>query len=198
NASGGRAAPSRWSVGVSRRPSRFPGGDAAMIDGFARQGVDPVPSTARRLGAWDFAVLWGDLGIGLLVLLTGSFLVPGLSLGQALAATVVGSAIGVALLALTAVVGSQTGAPTMVCLRPALGTRGSYLPTVLNVVQLLGWTVFELVIMGHAANSLSRRALGLDAYWLWLLVFALVVLGLGVWGPLAVVREWLGKVGVWV
>jgi nucleobase:cation symporter-1, NCS1 family len=169
-----------------------------MIDGLARLGVDPVPPTARRLGAWDFAVLWGDLGIGLLVLLSGSFLVPGLSLGQALAAIVVGSVIGVALLALTAIVGAQTGTPTMVCLRPALGARGSYLATALNVVQLLGWTVFELVIMGHAANSLSRRAFGLDLYWLWLLVFALVVLGLGVWGPLAVVREWLGKVAVWV
>jgi nucleobase:cation symporter-1, NCS1 family len=109
-----------------------------MIDGLARLGVDPVPPTARRLGAWDFAVLWGDLGIGLLVLLSGSFLVPGLSLGQALAAIVVGSVIGVALLALTAIVGAQTGTPTMVCLRPALGARGSYLATALNVVQLLG------------------------------------------------------------
>ncbi len=161
-------------------------------------GIEPVPAVARRLGAWDFAVLWGDLGIGLLVLLAGSFLVPALSLGQALGAIALGSAIGVLLLAAAGIVGSQTGVPTMVCLRPALGVRGSYAPTALNVVQLLGWTVFELVIMGHAANVVSRRLLGLDAYWLWLLVFAAVVLGLGVWGPLAVVRQWLAKFAVWV
>ncbi len=74
-----------------------------------------------ELGAWGFAVLWGDLGIGLLVLLAGSFLVPALSLPQALGAIVVGSVIGVTLLGLTGIVGSQTGLPTMVCLRPALG-----------------------------------------------------------------------------
>src|SRR5438093_8661192 len=168
------------------------------MEGFASQGIEPVPSEARRLQFWDFVVLWGDLGIGLLVLLAGSFLVPALSLGQALVATLVGSVIGVLLLALTAVVGAQTGTPTMVCLRPALGLRGSYVPTALNVVQLLGWTVFELVIMGHAANSLARRGLGLDAYWLWVALFGLVVVGMGVWGPLAVVRQWLAKFAVWV
>jgi len=168
------------------------------MDSFASHGIEPVPPEARRLSFWDFAVLWGDLGVGLLVLLAGSFLVPALSLGQALAAIVVGSVIGVLLLALTAVIGSQTGAPTMVCLRPALGLRGSYAPTALNVIQLLGWTVFELVIMGHAANSVSGRAFGFKAYWLWLTLFALVVVGMGIWGPLAVVRRWLAKFAVWV
>ena len=93
------------------------------------QGLEPVTPEARQLGAWGFAVLWGDLGIGLLVLLAGSFLVPALSLPQALGAIVVGSVIGVTLLGLTGVVGSQTGLPTMVCLRPALGRGGSYVAT---------------------------------------------------------------------
>ncbi len=168
------------------------------MEGFEQWGITPVPEDRRRLGFWDFVVLWGDLGIGLLVLLAGSFLVPALGLPQALAATAVGSLIGVALLALTGLIGSQTGAPTMVCLRPALGVRGSYAPTVLNVIQLLGWTVFELVIMGHAANAVSRRVFGFDAYWFWLLLFAAVVAGMGVWGPLGVIRQWLGKFAVWV
>ena len=90
----------------------------------------------RQLTGWGFAVLWGDLGVGLLVLLAGSFLVPALSLGAALGAIVVGSAIGVALLAVTGLIGSRTGLPTMVCLRPALGLRGSYAATLLNVVLL--------------------------------------------------------------
>jgi len=168
------------------------------MEDMGQWGIDPVPSSARRLSFWDFTVLWGDLGIGLLVLLAGSFLVPALSLGQALAAIALGSVIGVALLASAGIIGSQTGAPTMVCLRPALGLRGSYAPTALNVVQLLGWTVFELVIMGHAANVVSRRLLGFDAYWLWCAIFGAVVLGFGVWGPLGVVHQWLAKFAVWV
>jgi putative hydroxymethylpyrimidine transporter CytX len=168
------------------------------MENMAQWGIEPVPPPARRLGARDFAVLWGDLGIGLLVLLAGSFLVPALSFPEALLAIGVGSVIGVTLLAATAAIGAQAGVPTMVCLRPALGLQGSYAPTALNVVQLLGWTVFELVIMGHAANAVSRRLLGLDAYALWLAVFGAIVIGLGVWGPLAVVRQWLAKFAVWV
>jgi NCS1 family nucleobase:cation symporter-1 len=78
------------------------------------QRLEPVAAESRRLGAWGFFVLWGDLGIGLLVLLAGSFLVPALSLPQALGAILLGSVIGVTLLGLTGIVGSQTGLPTMV------------------------------------------------------------------------------------
>ena len=84
------------------------------MDTRATHGIDPVPASARRLGAWDLAVLWGDLGIGLLVLLTGSFLVPALSLGQAFLAILVGSVIGVTLLGRAAAIGAQAGTPTLV------------------------------------------------------------------------------------
>src|SRR5262249_35828335 len=90
--------------------------EGAMATNVATgQGLEPIAREGRQLGARGFAVLWGDLGIGLLVLLAGSFLVPALSLPQALGAIVVGSVIGVVLLGLTGLVGSQTGLPTMVC-----------------------------------------------------------------------------------
>ena len=41
-------------------------------------GIEPVPQHARTLSGLDFAILWGDLGVGLLVLVTGALLVPGL------------------------------------------------------------------------------------------------------------------------
>ncbi|MBI4240581.1 MAG: cytosine permease [Candidatus Rokubacteria bacterium] len=168
------------------------------MEPLGQWGIEPVPAEARRLGLWDYVVLWGDLGIGLLVLLAGSFLVPALSLSQALGAILLGSVIGVTLLALAGVPGSQTGVPTMVVLRPVLGIRGSYLPTVVNVLQLLGWTVFELVIMGHAANAVSKQLVGWDAYAFWVALWGVVVIGMAVWGPLAVVRQWLGRFAVWV
>jgi nucleobase:cation symporter-1, NCS1 family len=157
------------------------------------QGLEPVRREARQLGAWGFAVLWGDLGIGLLVLLAGSFLVPALSLPEALGAISVGSLVGVVLLGLTGIVGSQTGLPTMVCLRASVGRGGSYVATAFNVVQLIGWTVFELVIMGHAANAVVRGLTGWDAAWLWIVLFGAGVIALGLWGPVQVVREYLTK-----
>ena len=161
-------------------------------------GIEPVPRANRVLGFMDFLVLWGDLGIGLLVMLAGTFFVPGLGLGQALLAILVGSAAGCVLLALIGVVGSATGAPTMVLLRPVLGVRGSYAPTVLNVLQLIGWTIFEFVVMGVAASTIARRLFGTGSYLAWAAVFAAIVILMGVGGPIGMVRQWLEKFAVWI
>lgn len=169
-----------------------------MIVDVESRVIDPVPPEARALGFRDFVVLWGDLSVGLLVLLAGSLLVPALGLGQALTAIVVGSVVGAVLLALAGVPSSASGVPMMVALRGPLGVRGSWLPSVLNVVQLLGWTVFELVIMAHAANVATRSLVGRDVYASWLFVFAVVVTALGVWGPAAVVRKFLAKFALWL
>jgi nucleobase:cation symporter-1, NCS1 family len=69
-------------------------------------------------------------------------------------AVVVGTLLGTLLLAAAAVPGAQTGAPSMVLMRGLFGGRLSYWPTTVNVVQLLGWTVFELVVISTAAEQL--------------------------------------------
>ena len=161
-------------------------------------GIEAVPRDNRVLRFMDFLVLWGDLGIGLLVMLTGTFLVPGLGLGSALLAIVIGSAAGSLLLALVGAVGSSTGAPTMVLLRPVLGVRGSFAPTVLNVLQLIGWTIFEFVVMGVAASVIARTLFGTGSYVAWAAVFAAIVIVMGVGGPIGFVRQWLEKFAVWI
>jgi nucleobase:cation symporter-1, NCS1 family len=161
-------------------------------------GIEPVPERERKLGFLDFFVLWGSLGAGLLVMLAGTLLVPGLGLGAAFAAIVVGTLLGNLLLLVPAVVGSDHGVPTMVALRPTLGIRGSYLPSFVNVVQLVGWTAFELIIMATAASAVTERVLGVSLYGLWLPVLALLCTVLAIGGPLVVVRVWLEKFGIWL
>jgi putative hydroxymethylpyrimidine transporter CytX len=161
-------------------------------------GIDSVPQEHRIFGFLDYAVLWGNLGIGLLVMLAGTFLVPGLSLGRALLAILVGNALGCVLLALVGKIGSDTGLPTMVLLRPVLGRRGSYVPTALNVLQLLGWTVFEFIVMGVAADAIGKDLFGVSNYPVWTAVFAAIVILMGIGGPVGVVRQWLEKFAVWV
>ena len=76
--------------------------------------------------------------------------------------------------------------------------RGSYAPTVLNVVQLIGWTIFEFVVMGVAASVIARTVFGTGSYAAWAAVFAVIVIIMGVGGPIGVVRQWLEKFAVWV
>ncbi|MEX2612199.1 MAG: hypothetical protein WD380_01365 [Gaiellaceae bacterium] len=46
-------------------------------------GVDPVPERLRVLGTLDTGLLWGNLGVSLLVIVTAAALVPAPSLPDA-------------------------------------------------------------------------------------------------------------------
>jgi len=119
--------------------------------------ADPAPRSLRLV---DQLGLWGNLGVSLLTF-TGAIFVlvpiaePGMSLGAALCAVLVGTVLGALGIAAAAVPGAQTGAPSMVLLRGLFGTKPSYLPTVLNIVQLVGWTTFELVTIGTALHQIA-------------------------------------------
>ncbi len=163
-------------------------------------GVEPVPASLRVLRTFDLFVLWSSLGVGLLVLAAGALLVTlfGLTLWETILVSVIGSVAGSALLAGAAHHGSRAGVPTMVSLRPILGRVGSYAPTALNVVQLLGWTAFELVIMGEAAALLSRDALGPWTAAIFVPVWGAITAALALGGPLAVIRDWLERFAIWL
>jgi nucleobase:cation symporter-1, NCS1 family len=158
-------------------------------------GIEPVPERLRVLGAVDTLLLWTNLGISLLVLVSAAYF--DLSLKTALAATLVGGLIGNGMLAVAALIGADARVPTMVLQRAPLGRRGSYLATGLNVLQCLGWSIFELVVIATAANALAVRVFGFHAVWLWKLVFGAVALAMALLGPIGFVRRFVRKVGIW-
>jgi putative hydroxymethylpyrimidine transporter CytX len=116
---------------------------------------EPPP---KVLGWLDQIGLWGNLGVTLLAPVGAVFvLIPGasprLSFVAAGLAVVVGTLIGALMIGAAAVPGVQTDAPAMVLMRGLFGRRLSYFPTLINIVQLLGWTVFEIVVISSAAKQ---------------------------------------------
>ncbi len=168
-----------------------------MRDESTTWGIEPVPDRLRTLSAFDLGLLWGNLGVSLLVIVAGAILVPALSLPQALIAIVVGCVIGNAMVGTAGMIGAQAGVPGMALMRVPLGAHGSKLPTVINVVQCVGWTIFELIVIATAAAALSDELLGFEARWAWTLVFGAVALTLGLMGPVGVSRRILRRVTVW-
>src|SRR5437762_2324743 len=158
-------------------------------------GIEPVPERLRVLGTLDSFLLWTNLGISLLVLVAASYF--GLSLKQALLATAVGAVIGNSMLGVAALIGADARVPTMVLQRAPLGQRGSYLATGLNVLQCLGWSVFEITIIAFAAGALSQRLLGVHLVWAWKLCFGALGLVLALLGPIGFVRRFVRKIGIW-
>ena len=159
-------------------------------------GVTPVPERLRTLSASDLTLLWGNLGISLLVLVAGTYLA-GLGLPRALLATVVGAALGCALLGFSGYIGAARRLPGMVLMREPLGERGSYAPTILNVLQNLGWATFELIVIAAAANALADRVVGFRERWVWVLVFGAITLALALAGPISFVRRYVRRFAVW-
>jgi NCS1 family nucleobase:cation symporter-1 len=160
-------------------------------------GIEPVPQRLRVLGMLDTGLLWGNLGVSLLVIVAGAALVPALSLPNALVAVVVGCLVGNAMLGVAGAIGADARVPGMVLLRAPLGRRGSYLPTGINVLQGVGWSIFELLIIATAAAALSDELFGFRAQWLWTLVFGAIALALALMGPIGFVRRFVRKVAVW-
>jgi nucleobase:cation symporter-1, NCS1 family len=158
-------------------------------------GVERVPKRLRVLGVFDTFLLWTSFGISILVLVSAAYL--GLSLKQALLATVVGGLIGNAMLGLAGMIGADARVPAMVLQRAPLGQRGSYLATGLNIVQCLGWAVFELLIIATAASALSDRAFGFQALWLWKIVFGVLATVMALLGPITFVRRFVRKLAIW-
>jgi nucleobase:cation symporter-1, NCS1 family len=147
---------------------------------------DPQP---RTLGVFDHFALWGNLGVSLLGPAYAFYvLVPGadgrqLSLVAAFTAVVVGSVIGTLPVGLAALAGARSGSPAMVLLRGLFGTRLSYLPTVLNLLQCLGWGTFEIVVISTAAEQL----LPWKVRWAYILIAGLLTTTMAL-RPLGVVR----------
>ena len=158
-------------------------------------GIEPVPDRLRVLGLFDTTLLWLNLGVSLLVLVLPAYF--DLSLKDALAATLVGGLIGNGMLALAALIGADARVPTMVLQRAPLGQRGSYLATVLNVLQCLGWAVFELIVIATAAGLLADKLFGFEAVWAWKLLFGGVAAALALIGPIGFVRRFVRKFAIW-
>jgi nucleobase:cation symporter-1, NCS1 family len=158
-------------------------------------GIEPVPARLRVLGFVDTTLLWLNLGISLLVLVLPAYF--DLSLKDALAATLVGGLIGNSMLALAALIGADARVPSMVLQRAPLGRRGSYVATILNVAQCMGWAIFELIVIATAAGLLCDKLFGFEATWAWKLVFGAAAAALALMGPIGFVRRFVRKFAIW-
>ena len=162
-------------------------------------GIRPVPPGLRRFSGIDLAILWGDLAIGLLVLVTGALLVPSLGLPSAVVAIVVGTRDRVH----PARAGRRRRRAGGACRRWSCSglssaSAGRTSRRSRTSCSSSGWTAFEFWAMGRVANAVSIDLFGVDAYLAWLVVVAVGCTALALAGPIFAVRRWLERFGVWI
>ncbi len=149
--------------------------------------LDEAPP--QTLGVLDQGAFWANLGVSLLGFSGALFLLnplgdAPLTFTAALVAAVVGSLVGTAMVGLAAVPGAQTGRPAMVLLRGLFGARLSYVPTVLNIIQMLGWGAFELWVIAQGAQAIFGDAV---PYGAWVVAAGVITTALTI-RPLGAIR----------
>jgi NCS1 family nucleobase:cation symporter-1 len=141
-------------------------------------GIEPIVASERHGRTGTLFTLWLSANMGLPVWLVGALAVVfGLGFVDGVAAIIVGNIIGCALLALTASMGPAIGMPQLPFTRHSFGTRGAYLPALLNWVSSSGWYAVNSVV-----GSLAIARLTTLPFWISLLILTAAQMLLGVYG----------------
>ncbi len=147
--------------------------------------VKPIPLKDRKYSFLDVYNIWFGAGISIAEFWAGAVLIRplGLDFPTALLAIVIGHLIGNALLSAVGLMGFISGVPTMVLTRRPLGVKGSYLASLLNYLQLVGWTAVMLIVGALAMNEVFSATFGADLYYLWILALGAMVALWSLSGP---------------
>lgn len=139
----------------------------------------------KRTSIFENGMIWFGAGVSIAEILTGTYLAP-LGFGRGLAAIIVGHIIGCLMLFLAGVIGGKARKSAMETVKMSFGQKGSLLFSVLNVLQLVGWTAIMIYDGALAADGIMSTG-----RWIWCLIIgALIVL----WIMIGITN--LGKVNV--
>ena len=161
--------------------------------------LKPLTEADLVFGFRDHTALWLSMGVGLLVMQIGAYLVPALGAKEALVVIILGSVLGAGLLAWTAKIACDSGLSSAGLMHATYGSKFARLPVLLNIAQLIGWTTFEIVIMRDGTVAIARQSGGF-AGGLWPVVATLlwggVLLALLSGSMVTLVRKFIGRFGL--
>lgn len=170
-------------AGVRRWPLAF--------EELERATAGALAAPDRPLGALGHLALWANLESGLYLVVVGAWLVPALSIPQAVVATLIGAALGAALVAIAVRLGAIENRPAVVLHRAALGETGANLYGALAVFRHVAFGVVQLAIAAELAAAVMERQGLAGARPLWAAALGTLVLLMALAGPVTVVRRWL-------
>lgn len=143
-------------------------------------------SSKNNLSMLNFTTLWFGAAISVAEILAGELLAP-LGFKMGLLAILLGHLVGTTLLVLGGVIGTTERIPALVSTRISFGLYGSYGFSVLNVLQLLGWTAVMIIAGARSVNEITKTLWSFDHLTVWSLII----------GAFIMVWVWLGKDSGW-
>ena len=142
------------------------------------------------LRSFSLFALWFGAAISMAEIFTGGLLAP-LGFSDGLKAIFLGGFIGGVIMLLAGAIGAYSKLPAMMSTRISFGLYGSYLFSLLNIIQLIGWSAVMIISGGRAANELSVALFGFDNLYVWGIMITLMI---ALW--IALGKDGFGKLNV--
>ena len=124
----------------------------------------------KKTSVFSNALIWFGAGVSIAEILTGTYFAP-LGMAKGFLAIVVGHVIGCAMMLLAGLIGGYTGRSAMETVKMSFGRKGSLLFSVLNVLQLVGWTAIMIYDGALATNGILNVG-----PWVWCVVIGALIL----------------------
>ena len=118
----------------------------------------------KRTSVFENGLIWFGAAVSIAEILTGTYFAP-LGFGRGLLAVLLGHLIGCVLLFLAGLIGGKVRKSAMETAKMSFGGRGGLLFSVLNVVQLVGWTAIMIYDGALAADSILQIGA-----WVWCVI----------------------------
>lgn len=119
---------------------------------------------------YENGLIWFGAGVSLAEILTGTYFAP-LGFGKGLAAVIIGHIIGCAMLFAAGLIGGKARRSAMETVKMSFGSKGGIFFSVLNVLQLVGWTAIMIYDGALAANGIFKTGA-----WLWSLIIGALII----------------------
>ena len=119
---------------------------------------------------YENGLIWFGAGVSLAEILTGTYFAP-LGFGKGLAAIIIGHMIGCAMLFAAGLIGGKARRSAMETVKMSFGSKGGIFFSVLNVLQLVGWTAIMIYDGALAANGIFKTGA-----WLWSLIIGALII----------------------
>lgn len=125
----------------------------------------------KRTSVFENGLIWFGAAVSIAEILTGTYFAP-LGFNKGLLAIIIGHIIGCVMLFLAGLIGSKVRKSSMETAKMSFGSKGAFLFSVLNIIQLIGWTAIMIYDGALAVNGIFDIG-----NWIWCIVIgALIVL----------------------
>lgn len=124
----------------------------------------------KYTSVFENGLIWFGAAVSIAEILTGTYIAP-LGFIKGTAAIIIGHIIGCAMLFLAGVISGKMRKSAMESAKISFGSKGALLFSMLNIIQLIGWTAIMIYDGALAVNGIS----GIDGR-IWCVVIGLLII----------------------